>query len=651
MNAVQSGNWPVRLQDGSGNTIASTASALNVQCANCSGSGVSTVDTATYQAGVSNFVGFGGAYLTSNTTNPLTIGHQGFAQLTQFRALETNLVNSTGVEIATTTNPLSMTVIGTASVNCSNCSGSGVSTTDTATYQAGSSQFVGVGGAYLTSNTTNPLTVGHQGFAQLTQFRALMTNLVNSSGAEVGTTTNPLTVNVANTNPNGQASMANSSPVVIASNQSTLSAQIVGTNTLTVNCAVGCSAGTGSNASSGVATTTNNLSALSFNYGYNGTTWDQLQVDASKNLKIAIASTNSLTTNVTGTVTITSTSAVQPSTVLNTVVITGNSSLFPVAVLGTNTLSVSVIGTATITTTSALQPVTGTINAVQSGNWPVRLQDGSGNTINSTANALNVQCANCSGSGVSTADTATYQAGVSSFVGIGGAYLTNTTTNPLTIGHQGFAQMTQFRSIYHTLMNSAGTEVGNQTNPLSVSVANATPLGQAVMANSSPVVIATNQSTLSANIAQVNSATLNLTQTTMANSLPVAIASNQSVGDPCMFQTKSSTPIAAGANGVTQILVPGVASKRIYGCSFVAVGGSAMSFSLIEGTGATCGTSTLAVLGGTTALSGLTISANGGITIGAGTGTIAQTATNANNLCLTSSITPVFAGNFLYVQQ
>jgi hypothetical protein len=446
----------------------------------------------------------------------------------------------------------------------------------------------------------------------------LMSNLVNSSGLEIGTTSNPLSVNVVNTNANGQALMANSSPVVIASNQSTLSAQIVGTNTLTVNCAIGCSAGTGSNASSGVATTTNNLSSIAFNYGYNGTTWDQLQVDGLKNLKVAVVGTNSITTNVSGTVTITSTSAVQPVNVLNTVIVSAfNASPLPVAILGTNTLSVNQIGTATVSTASALQPVTGTVNAVQSGNWPVRLQDGSGNSINSTASALNVQCANCSGSGVSTTDTATYQAGTSVFVGIGGAYLTSNTTNPLTVGHQGFAQLTQFRALESNLVNSSGTEVGTQTNPLSVTVANSNVNGQATAANSSPVVL----------------------------------ASNQSVGDPCMFQTKSSTPLAASGGALTQILVPGVSAKRIYACSFVAIGGSAGSFSLIEGTGATCAGSTLAVIGGTSALSGINLSANGGLTLGSGAGTIAQTATNANNLCLTSSVTPTVAGNLIYVQQ
>lgn len=44
--------------------------------------------------------------------------------------------------------------------------------------------------------------------------------------------------------------------------------------------------GSTSNASSAVATSSTNLGAVSWNYGFNGTTWDQLQVDGSKNLKI-----------------------------------------------------------------------------------------------------------------------------------------------------------------------------------------------------------------------------------------------------------------------------------------------------------------------------------------------------------------------------
>lgn len=57
---------------------------------------------------------------------------------------------------------------------------------------------------------------------------------------------------------------------------------------LNVNCAVGCVAGTFSNASDAVATSSNNSAALGFGYGFNGTTWDRFQLDASKFLKVTV---------------------------------------------------------------------------------------------------------------------------------------------------------------------------------------------------------------------------------------------------------------------------------------------------------------------------------------------------------------------------
>src|SRR5262249_44241366 len=44
--------------------------------------------------------------------------------------------------------------------------------------------------------------------------------------------------------------------------------------------------GTTSNAGSAVATSVTNLPSVVYNYGFNGTTWDQLQVDGSKSLKV-----------------------------------------------------------------------------------------------------------------------------------------------------------------------------------------------------------------------------------------------------------------------------------------------------------------------------------------------------------------------------
>ena len=44
--------------------------------------------------------------------------------------------------------------------------------------------------------------------------------------------------------------------------------------------------GSTSNAGSGVATSSGSSQGIAYNYGFNGTTWDQLQVDGSKNLKV-----------------------------------------------------------------------------------------------------------------------------------------------------------------------------------------------------------------------------------------------------------------------------------------------------------------------------------------------------------------------------
>ena len=142
-------------------------------------------------------------------------------------------------------------------------------------------------------------------------------------------------------------------------------------------------------------------------------------------------------------------------------------------------------------------------------------------------------------------------------------------------------------------------------------------------------------------------------QATMANSSPVVLASNQAVGDPCTFQTKTNVPIST-ASGTTQ-LVAAVSAKKIYVCSVLVVAPSAVSVSLSEGSSGTCGTSAQAAVIGVatngTAANGVALAANGGFSYGGGDGTVAQTATANNTLCLFQSGTAQLAGNLSYVQQ
>lgn len=55
-----------------------------------------------------------------------------------------------------------------------------------------------------------------------------------------------------------------------------------------VNCVVGCSGGTFNNNSDAVATSATNGQTAAWLYGFNGTTWDRLEVDGSKNLKVVV---------------------------------------------------------------------------------------------------------------------------------------------------------------------------------------------------------------------------------------------------------------------------------------------------------------------------------------------------------------------------
>lgn len=64
--------------------------------------------------------------------------------------------------------------------------------------------------------------------------------------------------------------------------------RVDGSKNLNVNCAVGCSAGALSNAADAVATSSTNSGTNAYNFGFNGTTWDRLRVDASKNLLISV---------------------------------------------------------------------------------------------------------------------------------------------------------------------------------------------------------------------------------------------------------------------------------------------------------------------------------------------------------------------------
>lgn len=112
--AQTAGTQKTQIVDGSGNVIASTSNNLNVQCANCSGSGASGTDQGAFTAGSSVFAPAGGFFQTTATNNPLTNGQWGAWQMTAQRAGFINLRNASGTEIGVTAAPLAVTGSGTA---------------------------------------------------------------------------------------------------------------------------------------------------------------------------------------------------------------------------------------------------------------------------------------------------------------------------------------------------------------------------------------------------------------------------------------------------------------------------------------------------------------------------------------------------------
>lgn len=136
---------------------------------------------------------------------------------------------------------------GSLFVNCSNCSGSGVSETDQGAFTAGSSLFAAGGGFFQTTATTNPLTTGQFGLFQVTSTRALFTNLRNAAGTEIGTSSNPVQVSVANTGANATAMLVTGTGGTFPVSQATaasLNATVVGTGTFAVQATLQASSAT-----------------------------------------------------------------------------------------------------------------------------------------------------------------------------------------------------------------------------------------------------------------------------------------------------------------------------------------------------------------------------------------------------------------------
>jgi hypothetical protein len=120
---------------------------------------------------------------------------------------------------------------------------------------------------------------------------------------------------------------------------------------------------------------------------------------------------------------------------------------------------------------SAAFPATGTAAGMSQGGNMVSLTGTAGN--------LNVQCANCSGSGASAVDGAAFTVSSSVFAPAGGVF--NDGLSALSSGTQAMARLTSFRAEHVNLRDNSGVAIGVAAAPLQVSLANTAANGTALL--------------------------------------------------------------------------------------------------------------------------------------------------------------------------
>jgi len=192
-------------------------------------------------------------------------------------------------------------------------------------------------------------------------------------------------------NANGQATMANSAPVVIASNQSAIpitdnSGSITVDGSVTVSGTVTANAGTGTmnvsvqNASIPV---TDNGGSLTVDGSVSVSNFPATQA-VSGTVSVTQATASNLNANVTvqnSSIPVTDNGG--SLTVDGTVTANAGTGSFTVAQATAANLNATVTGTVTIQDGGNTITVDGTVAATQSGTWSTRTQDGSGNSVTS----------------------------------------------------------------------------------------------------------------------------------------------------------------------------------------------------------------------------------------------------------------------------
>jgi hypothetical protein len=593
-----------------------TGTNLHVVCDSGCSSSTAPADESAFTAGTTPQSPVGGFFQTTATNNALTNLQMGAFQVTANRALFTNLRNASGTEVGTASTPLQVSIANTGS-NGTNVNIAGTVTANQGTspwvdnvtqwgsnnvVTGGTNGSVGVGGLAASGATAvgNPDMVG--GVFNSTQPTVTTGQVVDLQATArgaliVGTGVDTFTV----TGNEGGAPWSFNLTQIAGNSVSTAATGVQ---------KVGITGNTGAamDAAGQNAASPNNelLTGCQFNTSPTGITSGNMSpIQCDTNGKVLV---NAGTVTVTGTVTANQGGSNWSQNVAQwggTNVLTGGSNgsvgVGGLAASGATasgnpvmagwvynstqpTVTTGQTVDAQATARGALIVATGvdtlSASASQSGTWTVQPGNtqnttpwltsivGGGNTASVNAsNQLAVNCANCSGSGVSQQDNTGFTYGSGNMVPIGGAY--NTTLTPLTSGDAGVAQMTSARGVHENLRNSNGQELG------------------AVLPGQYSPPLQTNQAPVYAPVPRP--------------SFPYPLApavkgplQPANTYDPAQVVTLSPTPVlqcpyvVAINQTASTTVITGVPGKYIHICGWKAVSATQQGVSLGEGTGTTC---------------------------------------------------------------
>lgn len=278
------------------------------------------------------------------------------------------------------------------------------------------------------------------------------------------------------------------------------------------------------------------------------------------------------------------------------------------------------------------------------------------NVVDVGNTAFRVNCVTGCTAGGSFSDSTAFTFGVTA-VGNMGAVVDDVGTNTVAENSAGAPRMSTSRVLYTNPRDGSGNEIASSTSqPLGSERAllvREAQKGQGTMANSAPVNIAYDQSAIPVTIvAALNPrpsfyrmvGTFNRPITSTGDAVDVNVKYPPASVDPCSGPNKANLPISLTAN--TKLLSG--TSGTIKVCSIFLLSTSAETFSMVEGTGATCATGIKAVIGSTTAANGPSLAANGGFTLGNGLGSVAMQNVPGNDLCILISGATLIAGNLMY---